>query len=82
MNWPCICWELDVAAQSIPLTQWTPVLLFKVKSRRLGLLRMKANRSETDKSRFQPEMDQLLAGLIALDPASSAVLWVTGTEFS
>ncbi|HCM9597700.1 type VI secretion system protein TssA [Enterobacter bugandensis] len=66
--------ELDGAAQSITLTQWTPALLFEVKSRRLRLLRMKATRSETDKSRLQPEMDQLLAGLIALDPASSAVL--------
>ncbi len=66
--------ELDGAAQSITLTQWTPALLFEVKSRRLRLLRMKATRSETDKSRLQPEMEQLLAGLIALDPASSAVL--------
>jgi type VI secretion system protein VasJ len=66
--------ELDGAAQSITLAQWTPELLFEVKSRRLRLLRMKATRSETDKSRFQPEMDLLLAGLIALDPASSAVL--------
>lgn len=66
--------ELDGAAQSITLTQWTPELLFEVKSRRLRLLRMKATRSETDKSRFQPEMDLLLAGLIALDPVGSAVL--------
>lgn len=66
--------ELDGAAQSITLTQWAPTLLFEVKSRRLRLLRMKATRSETDRSRWQPEMDQLLAGLIALDPASSAVL--------
>lgn len=66
--------ELDSAAQSITLTQWTPTLLFEVKSRRLRLLRMKATRGETDKSWLQPEMDQLLAGLIALDPASSAVL--------
>jgi len=66
--------ELDGAAQSITLTQWTPALLFEVKSRRLRLLRMKATRSETDKSRLQPEMDSLLSGLIALDPASSAVL--------
>lgn len=66
--------ELDGAAQSITLAQWTPELLFEVKSRRLRLLRMKATRSETDKSRFQPEMERLLAGLIALDPASSAVL--------
>jgi type VI secretion system protein VasJ len=48
--------------------------LFEVKSRRLRLLSMKATRSETDKSRLQPEMDLLLSGLIALDPASSAVL--------
>jgi type VI secretion system protein VasJ len=51
--------ELDSAAQSITLTQWTPALLFEVKSRRLRLLRMKASRSETDKSRLQPEMDLL-----------------------
>lgn len=66
--------ELDDAARSITLTQWTPALLFEVKSRRLRLLRMKATRSESDKSRLQPEMDLLLSGLIALDPASSAVL--------
>lgn len=66
--------ELDGAAQSITFTQWVPTLLFEVKSRRLRLLRMKAARSETDKSRLQPEMDLLLAGLIALDPAGSAVL--------
>lgn len=66
--------ELDGAAQSITLMQWTPTLLFEVKSRRLRLMRIKATRSETDKSRLQPEMDLLLSGLIALDPASSAVL--------
>lgn len=66
--------ELDSAAQSITLTQWTPELLFEVKSRRLRLLRMKATRCETDKLRFQPEMERLLAGLIALDPAGSAIL--------
>ncbi|WP_336185123.1 type VI secretion system protein TssA [Klebsiella grimontii] len=66
--------ELDGTAQTITLMQWTPALLFEVKSRRLRLLRMKATRSETDKSRLQPEMDLLLSGLIALDPASSAVL--------
>ncbi len=65
---------LRTAAQSITLTQWTPALLFEVKSRRLRLLRLKAAHSETDKSRLQPEMDLLLSGLIAIDPASSAVL--------
>jgi len=38
------------------------------------MLRMKAARSETDKSRLQPEIDLLLSGLIALDSVSSAVL--------
>lgn len=66
--------ELDNAAQSITLAQWTPALFFEVKSRRFRLLRIKATRSESDKSRLQPEMDQLLAGLIALDPAGSAAL--------
>jgi type VI secretion system protein VasJ len=66
--------ELDGAAESITLTQWTPALLFEVKSRRLRLLRIKATRSETDKARLQPEMELLLTGLIVLDPASAAVL--------
>ncbi len=35
---------------------------------------MKAVRSETDTSRLQPEMDLLLSGLIAPDPASRSVL--------
>ncbi|HBQ80740.1 MAG TPA: hypothetical protein DD850_15855 [Erwinia persicina] len=48
-------------------------LLSAVKSR-LRLLRMKAVRSETDTSRLQPEMDLLLSGLIAPDPASRSVL--------
>lgn len=66
--------ELDSRATSLTLTQWTPELMFEVKSRRLRLLRMKATRSETDKTRLQPEMDALLGALIALDPANAAVL--------
>ncbi|AEX06203.1 hypothetical protein HMPREF1502_2394 [Klebsiella sp. AS10] len=48
---------------ALTLTQWVPALLFEVKSRLLRLLRVKAARSETDKTWLQPEMDQLLAGL-------------------
>lgn len=66
--------ELDGAAQSITLAQWTPALVFEVKSRRLRLLRIKAARSESENSRLQPEIERLLSGLIALDPASSTVL--------
>ncbi len=66
--------ELDGNAARMTLTQWEPELLFEVKARRLKLLRMKASRSDTDKPRLHSEMESLLAGLIALDPARAAVL--------
>ncbi|MCS2163722.1 type VI secretion system protein TssA [Scandinavium sp. H11S7] len=66
--------ELDGSARTLTLQQWTPELMFEVKARRLKLLRAKAGRNETDKTRLQPEMDSLLSGLIALDPARAAVL--------
>ncbi|WP_336221674.1 type VI secretion system protein TssA [Citrobacter amalonaticus] len=66
--------ELDAHAAAVTLSQWEPGLLFEVKARRLKLLRMKAGRSEADKLRLLPEMEQLLCGLIAIDPARAAVL--------
>lgn len=66
--------ELGSQAEGVTLAQWEPGLLFEVRARHLKLLRMKAGRSESDKTRLQPEMEQLLAGLIALDPARAAVL--------
>ncbi|WP_300005885.1 type VI secretion system protein TssA [uncultured Cedecea sp.] len=66
--------ELDSQAEAVTLVQWEPELLFEVRARHLKLLRMKAGRSESDKTRLQPEMDHLLAGLISLDPARAAVL--------
>lgn len=66
--------ELDGCARTLTLEQWTPELMFEVKARRLKLLRGKAGRSDTDKTRLQAEMDALLCGLIALDPARAAVL--------
>jgi len=66
--------ELDSNAQTLTLQHWSPGLLFEVRARRLKLLRIKASRSETDKTRIQPEMDALLSGLISLDPARAAVL--------
>ncbi|HFS5794085.1 TPA: type VI secretion system protein TssA [Citrobacter werkmanii] len=66
--------ELDTHSTILTLTQWEPGLLFEVKARRLKLLRMKAGRSEAEKIRLQPEMDALLGGLIAIDPARAAVL--------
>jgi type VI secretion system protein VasJ len=66
--------ELDNNGSTLTLTQWEPELLFEVKARRLKLLRMKASRADTDKSRLHVEMEHLIAGLIALDPARAAVL--------
>ncbi|MTD42497.1 type VI secretion system protein TssA [Erwinia sp. CPCC 100877] len=66
--------ELDSSARDLTLLQWSPEIIFEVKARRLKLLRMKAARSDADKTRLQPEMELLLAGLIAIDPARAAVL--------
>lgn len=65
--------ELDSRAREMTLEQWKPELIFEVKARRLRLLRGKAGRSEAE-NRLLPEMESLLAGLIALDPARAAVL--------
>ena len=66
--------ELMAGAPQLTLAEWEPGLLFEVHARRLKLLRLKAGRSESDKARLLPEMDSLLAGLIALDPARATVL--------
>ncbi|EKF7411803.1 type VI secretion system protein TssA [Escherichia coli] len=66
--------ELITRAPQLTLEDWEPALLFEVRARRLKLLRMKAGRSESDKARLMPEMDTLLAGLIAIDPARAMVL--------
>lgn len=66
--------ELDGSARMLTLEHWTPELVFEVKARRLKLLRARAGRSEADKLRIQPEMESLLSGLVALDPARAAVL--------
>lgn len=66
--------ELTTRAPQLTLGDWEPGLLFEVLARRLKLLRMKAGRSESDKTRLMPEMDTLLAGLVAIDPARAMVL--------
>ncbi|MEZ0533692.1 type VI secretion system protein TssA [Enterobacter sp. KB-221C9] len=66
--------ELGERAREVTLNDWEPELLFEVLARHLKLLRLKAGRSEADKARLTPVMDQLLAGLIAVDPARAAVL--------
>ncbi|WP_089628873.1 TssA family type VI secretion system protein [Escherichia coli] len=66
--------ELGERAGELTLKNWEPELLFEVQARHLKLLRLKASRSEADKTRLTSVMDQLLAGLIAVDPARAAVL--------
>lgn len=66
--------ELGERASEVTLTDWEPELLFEVRARHLKLLRLKAGRSEADKARLTPVMDQLLARLITVDPARAAVL--------
>lgn len=66
--------ELGERAREVVLSDWEPELLFEVQARHLKLLRLKASRSEADKIRLSPLMEQLLAGLIAVDPVRAAVL--------
>ncbi|MEN4930056.1 type VI secretion system protein TssA [Erwinia billingiae] len=66
--------ELLEQAGEILLPAWEPQLIFEARARSLKLLRIKASRSESDKTRLAAEMDRLLAGLIAIDPARAMVL--------
>ncbi|MFZ4169079.1 type VI secretion system protein TssA [Enterobacter ludwigii] len=66
--------ELHARSRALTLRHWEPELLFEVKARKLKLLRQLAGRSETEKARLQPDMESLLAGLVALDPVRAAVL--------
>lgn len=66
--------ELHTRSRDLTLRHWEPELLFEVKARKLKLLRLQAGRSETEKTRLQPDMEALLAGLVALDPVRAAVL--------
>ncbi|MBB1199820.1 type VI secretion system protein TssA [Enterobacteriaceae bacterium 89] len=66
--------ELGEQADHVTLNDWEPDLLFEVRARHLKLLRTKAGRSEAEKTRLTPLMDQLLAGLIDIDPSRAAVL--------
>lgn len=66
--------ELTTSVPQLTLGDGEPALLFEVQARRLKLLRLKADRSESDKARLMPEMESLLSGLIAIDPACAMVL--------
>lgn len=66
--------DLDSSGALLTLPKWEPGLAFEVKARSLKLLRMKAQRSDSDKTRLHVEIESLLSGLIALDPARAAVL--------
>ncbi|CAH5692441.1 hypothetical protein AI2945V1_4333 [Klebsiella oxytoca] len=65
--------ELHGAAQGLTLTQWEPALIFEVTARQLKLLRLRAHRY-ADKAHLARKMENLLAALVAMDPARAAVL--------
>lgn len=66
--------EMDERAIRVTLSQWEPELVFEVKARRLKLLCMKSAKTESDRMRLQPDMEHLLAGLIAVNAARTVVL--------
>jgi type VI secretion system protein VasJ len=66
--------ELDAAVQHHDLRVWEPELYFEVKARLLKLLRLKAQRNDTDKPALARRMETLLAALVAIDPVRAAVL--------
>jgi type VI secretion system protein VasJ len=66
--------ELDATAQRLTLTEWEPELNFEVKARLLKLLRLKAQRNDTDRAALGQRMEALLAALVAIDPVRAAVL--------
>jgi type VI secretion system protein VasJ len=66
--------ELDATAQRQALADWEPELIFEVKARLLKLLRLKAQRNDTDKTVLGQRMEMLLADLVAIDPVRAAVL--------
>ncbi|VVP58980.1 hypothetical protein PS870_05946 [Pseudomonas fluorescens] len=66
--------ELDASAQHHALAAWEPELNFEVKARLLKLLRLKAQRNDTDKPTLARRTEVLLAALVAIDPVRAAVL--------
>jgi len=66
--------ELDSLAEQRALADWEPQLLFEVKARLLKLLRLKAQRADSDKAALARRMEGLLAALVCLDPVRAAVL--------
>ncbi|WP_240494332.1 type VI secretion system domain-containing protein [Pantoea sp. 1.19] len=66
--------ELTAGAPQLSLVNWEPARWFALQAHRLTLLRRKAGRSESDKTRLMPEMDNLPARRIAIEPARATVL--------
>lgn len=67
--------ELEKEAEPFQLYLWEPELMFEVKARLLKLLRMKAQRNESDKMRLLDKMEQLLSDLVSIDPSRAFILF-------
>ncbi|MGL5424612.1 MAG: type VI secretion system protein TssA [Serratia fonticola] len=68
--------ELNARADTLTVSQWETDLVFETHARQLRLLRLKAQRNESNKVVLVQQMDVLLARLVALDPVRAAVLCV------
>ncbi|NWA02762.1 type VI secretion system protein TssA [Pseudomonas gingeri] len=66
--------ELEGIAGRQALVEWEPELVFEINARLLKLLRLKAQRNDTDKTTMARRMEALLAALVAIDPVRAAVL--------
>ncbi len=66
--------ELDTIAQRQTLAEWEPEFNFEVKARLLKLLRLKAQRHDSDRPALARRTEMLLTALVALDPVRAAVL--------
>lgn len=70
----CLLAELNQTPAQLSLADWEPELLFEVRARLLKQLRLRQQRNDGDKQQIQQQMETLLAGLVAIDPARAAVL--------
>ncbi len=66
--------ELNAPSLPLALQHWEPELMFEVRARLLKILRLKMQRSEGDKALLARHIDELTAGLVAIDPVKASSL--------
>lgn len=66
--------ELEVAAQTLKLSQWEPALVFEVKQQLLESLRAMSHDMNADKPMLRRRVEQLRGELMVLDPVRTLTL--------